>query len=325
VRRRRLLALAGATACTVSHARAADLLLVGVLTLISRYDNALWHGFYEGLREQGFVEGRDFIIDALSAEGHFSQLRPLAAQLVERRVAVIYAPSGVPATALAARQAAPTTPVVFVAIGDPVRDGTVTGFDGPNANLTGVALLQNEAVLKQVELLAALRPGTAPLAVLVDPAVSGASADAALVALQKKVDRRFIFELADDESDFEVAFETFVRQRAAGVVVAGSFFFSRRHRELAALAARHALPALYPDADSDLAASGGLMSYGPSVTGMFRIAGATVAKILKGARPEALPVQRPARNVLKVNLRTARTLGITLPPSLLATADERIE
>jgi putative ABC transport system substrate-binding protein len=326
MKRRSLIAMLMGTAAILpvaARAQRPPVPVVGLLSLIPRGDPTPdWLGFVQGLADYGFVEGQNLAVEWRWPEGHLERLPALAAELVARHVSVIVCASG-GAPPLAAKNATSTIPIVFYEAGDPVRDGLVTSLKGPNGNITGVALLSQETTLKQVELLNELVAGKAPLGVLVDPTSANAPIDSLAPTLTARFDRPIVFAHAAKLDQFGAAFDAFGGQHVAGLVVVASPVLSNHLTELAALAASRGLPAIYPDVN--LAASGGLMSYGASLPDMFHLLGNYVGKILKGARPEDLPVQQPTRIMLKINLKTAKSLGLTVPTSILVRADEVIE
>jgi ABC-type uncharacterized transport system substrate-binding protein len=278
--------------------------------------------FRQGLKESGFVEGQNVVIELRSAEGQFDRLPALAADLVRRQVNVLVA--NTTASALAAKPATSTLPIVFVTGGDPVELGLVASLNRPGGNLTGVSFLVNKLVAKRLELLSALVPGTAALGMLVDPNNPNARADtkdaqAAAAALGRKL----VVAEAGTESEIDTAFAALLQQRVSALLIgAHVLFFSRRDR-LVALAARHAVAASY--STREFVAAGGLMSYGPNQTDVYRLVGVYTGRILKGAKPADLPVERPVKFELVINLRTAKTLGLDVPLHLQQLADEVIE
>jgi putative tryptophan/tyrosine transport system substrate-binding protein len=262
--------------------------------------------FLQGLKETGYVEGHNVAVEYRWAENQYDRLPALAADLVRRRVAVIVA-AGTPA-ALAAKPATTTIPIVFSAGSDPVALGLVASLNRPGANVTGIANLSAELVPKQLQLLRELLPNAALFGVLADPAFPGTpSMIASLQAAAPTLHLQLIVVNASTDSDLEMAFPTFSRQRVGGVLVGGGTYYDRRMEQLAALAARHALPAIYPFRENALA--GGLMSYGSSI-GYFRHqAGIYTGRI----QPADLPVQQVTRLELIINLKTAKALGLTIP------------
>jgi putative tryptophan/tyrosine transport system substrate-binding protein len=278
--------------------------------------------FRQGLKESGFVEGQNVVIEYRSAEGQFDRLPALAADLVRRQVNVLVA--NTTASALAAKPATSTLPIVFVTGGDPVELGLVASLNRPGGNLTGVSFLVNKLVAKRLELLSELAPGTTALGMLVDPNNPNAQADtkdaqAAAAALGRKL----VVAEAGTESEIDAAFAALLQQRVSALLVgAHVLFFSRRDR-LVALAARHAVAASY--STREFVAAGGLMSYGPNQTDVYRLVGVYTGRILKGAKPANLPVERPVKFELVINLKTAKALGLDVPLHLQQLADQVIE
>jgi putative ABC transport system substrate-binding protein len=277
--------------------------------------------FLRGLKETGYVEGQNVAVEYRWAENQFDRLPRLATDLVRRRVAVILA-SGTPA-ALAVKAA--TTPIVFVVGGDPVALGLVASLNRPGANLTGIASLGAELAPKRLQLVHDLIPNAALFGVLLDPANPGSQstmpdlqAAAPILGLQQ-----LVVAIARTESDLETAFATFTQQRVGAVLVGNGVFFNRRIEQLVALAARHALPAIFPFREYALA--GGLMSYGASIGYLYHQAGLYAGRILNGDKPADLPVQLITKIEMIINLKTAKALGLTIPETLLATADEVIQ
>ena len=281
--------------------------------------SATMAAFRQGLSETGWVEGQNVAIEFQSVEGRYNQLPVLVADLVGRKVDVI-AISGMP-TALAAKSATSTIPIVFTIGTDPVAVGLVASLSRPGGNLTGVAFMAAELMPKRLELLYELAPQAGMIALLVNP--NNASAEPQMRDVQeaagaKRVRLRIL--KASTENEIDAAFTTLVQLHAEGLLVGTDPFFFNRREQLVALAARHAIPAIYEF--RDFAAAGGLISYGPSLIGTWRQVGIYVGKILSGAKPADLPVQQPATFELVINLKTARALGLTVPPSILARADE---
>jgi putative ABC transport system substrate-binding protein len=278
--------------------------------------------FLQGPKEAGFVNGQNVAVEHQFAESQADRLTALAADLVRRRVAVIVA-AGAPAT-LAAKAATTTTPIVFITGGDPVALGLVASLNRPGANLTGIAGLTGELAPKRLQLLRDLVPNVVRFGILVDP---GSPAHPSLIAdLQsaaRALGRQVVVVNARTDSDLETAFTTLSQQRVGAVLVNPSTFFDRRMEQLAALAARHALPAIM--SFREFALVGGLMSYGGSLGLGYHQAGIYAGRIFKGEKPADLPVQQVTRLELVINLKTAKALGITIPETLLATADEVIQ
>ena len=280
--------------------------------------------FRQGLSEAGYVEGQNLAIEYRWAESHYDRLPALAVDLVGREVDLI-ATSGSDLVALAARNATSTIPIVFIGGDDPVEGGLVASLARAGGNLTGFTLLVIELNPKRLELLTELVPQARVIALLVNPNSADAAAritrDVQDAARSKGLQLPIL--KASTEGDIDAAFATLLQLHADGLVVSSETFFTRRREELVGLAARHAVSAIY--ALREFTASGGLISYGPSVTSSFRQLGIYAGRILKGAKPADLPVQQPTIFELVVNLKTAEALGITVPPSILARADEVID
>jgi putative tryptophan/tyrosine transport system substrate-binding protein len=276
--------------------------------------------FLRGLRETGYVEGQNVAIEYRWAENQFDRLPALAADLVRLRVAVIVA-GGTPA-ALAAKAATTTVPIVFITGGDPVALGLVASLNRPSANLTGHAILAGELAPKRLQLLGELTPNAAAFGVLADPTFPVTQSTIAdLQAAALTLGRQLVVVNARIESD--LGLRKFSQQRVGAVLVSDSNFYSRRMERLAALAARHGLPAMFPYREYALA--GGLMSYGSSLDYGYYQAGIYSGRILKGEKPADLPIMQPTKFDLTINLKTAKTLRLTIPETLLATADEVIQ
>jgi putative tryptophan/tyrosine transport system substrate-binding protein len=279
--------------------------------------------FVQGLKDVGFVEGTAISIEWRWAESQYKRLPSLASELVSGGVTVIV--GGDAPAALAAKAATRTIPIVFVTGADPVTLGLVDSFSRPGGNLTGVSILLSALGPKQLELLRELLfSNSGTIALLVNPGNPNFEVDvpdirAAADALGLHVEVL----IAGTDSDLEAAFATMVRQRVGALVVKPDPFFSARRELLVALAARHAMPAIYPF--RTFVEVGGLVSYGGPITDLNRQAGTYVGKILRGAKPADLPVQQSTKFELVINLKTAKALGLIVPPSLLARADEVIE
>jgi putative ABC transport system substrate-binding protein len=278
--------------------------------------------FLEGLKESGYVEGQNVAVEYRYAENQYDRLPTLAADLVRRRVVVIVA-AGTPA-ALTAKAATTTIPVVFSAGGDPVALGLVASLNRPGANVTGIANLSGELNPKLLQLLRELVPNAAVFGVLADrafPATQSMMAD--LQAAAGTLGLQIAVVNARAESDLETAFAAFSQQHVDAVLVGNGTLFSRRMEQLAALAAKHALPAIFSFRENALA--GGLISYGSSIRYFYHQVGIYTGRILKGEKPADLPVQQVTKIDLVINLKTAKALGLTIPETLLATADEVIQ
>jgi putative ABC transport system substrate-binding protein len=283
----------------------------------------LMRGFHRGLKESGYVEGENVTIAYRWADNQLERLPTLAAELVRRQVAVIS--TGSNAAALAAKAATATIPIAFSVAEDPVKLGLVASLARPGGNLTGINFLNTELTAKRLELLRELVPAATRVAVLVNPTggpsvettVRDVEAAARAMGLQTQVLN------ASTSHEIAAAFATFGRERPDSLFVGGDAFFISRRVQLAHLATRHAVIATYPL--RDFAEVGGLMSYGSNLTDAYRQVGAYTGRILKGAKPADLPVVQASKFELVVNAETARILGLTVPPSLLARADEVIE
>jgi ABC-type uncharacterized transport system substrate-binding protein len=278
--------------------------------------------FREGLKDSGYVERENVAIEYRWAENQLDRLPELAAELVRRQVAVIAATSTY--SAFAAKAATTTTPVVFLVGEDPVRLGLVASLARPGGNLTGINNFTIELTVKRLELLREMVPGAARIAVLVNPANASTTETALNVAAVAHVKGLQIQVLnASTSREIDAAFATFVRERPDAVFVGLDVFFIGRRAQLVNLASRHALPATYPL--REFVEVGGLMSYGTNIADTFRHIGVYAGRILKGAKPADLPVVQSTKFELVINAWSARMLGLTVPPTLLARADEVIE
>jgi putative ABC transport system substrate-binding protein len=279
--------------------------------------------FRHGLSETGYVEGQSVAIDYRWAEGDYYRLPAIAADLVGRKVDLIAA-SGGPASALAAKSATSIIPIVFVSGDDAVAAGLVASLARPGGNLTGVSFLDVELMPKRLDLLSELVPQAGVIALLVNP--TNPNAERVMRGVQEAARTKGVqlpIQKARTESEIDAAFATLVQLKAGALVVGADAFFNSRREQLVALASRHQVPAIYEW--REFPASGGLISYGTSIAAVYRQVGLYAGKILNGAKPADLPVEQPTTLELVVNLKTAKALGLTVPPSILARADEVIE
>jgi putative ABC transport system substrate-binding protein len=280
-------------------------------------------GFYDGLKANGFVPGENVSIVQRGADDRYDRLPALAAELVRLRVSVI-ATVGGPVAALAAKNATTNIPIVFAAVSDPVRSGLVTSLNRPGGNLTGSAGLSIELDAKRLELLGELAPSTTIVGALVNPHRPGVEAqEEELRKAAKAIGREIVVFRAGDPQAIETAFAAMVAQKVSSLVVGADPFFNNNRQRVIILAARHAIVAVYQW--REFPAEGGLVSYGPSIAEAYRLSGNYVGRILKGEKPNDLPVVQPSKFELVLNLRTSRAIGLNIPPALLARADEVIE
>jgi putative ABC transport system substrate-binding protein len=328
MKRREFITLLGSGAVAwplTAHAQQPALPVIGFLHPTSPAAAARqMAGFYQGLKETGYVEGQNVAIEYRWAEGHSERLPALAADLVRRGVAMIVATGGFVA-ALAAKAATSTIPIVFNGGNDPVKFGLVASFNRPGGNITGVVSLDATLAGKQLELLRKLVPDASLVAVLTNPDNADRAESFArdLQEAAHSMGQQLLVLTARAQDELDAAFVTMAQQKAETLLVASdAFFFSQRNR-LAALATQHRIPAIY--IYRDYAAAGGLMSYGTSLPELYRQVGVYTGRILKGAKPTELPVIQSARFEFVINLKTARALGLTVPPTMLSLADEVIE
>jgi ABC-type uncharacterized transport system substrate-binding protein len=325
MRRRDFISLIGGAAVwpIPTHAQQPALPVIGFLNGASpeSYEHQL-AAFRDGLKDGGYVEGRNVAIEYRWAEGHYDRLAEMAADLVNRKVAVIAATS-TPAN-LAAKAATKTVPIVFTTGSDPVQLGLVAGLSHPGGNVTGVTTLQAELAPKRFELAHELMPNATTVAVLVNPAnpiAEDLSADAQASARRLGLSLKILH--ASNDQEINDAFAGFSRLQAGVLIVGSDVYFIERSQRLAALALQYAVPTIF--SYREYAAAGGLMSYSGSAIFSYRTAGVLTARILKGEKPADLPVQQATKIELIVNLKTAKAIGITIPLSLLGRADEVIE
>jgi putative ABC transport system substrate-binding protein len=327
LKRREFITLLGGAAsawATYTHAQQPAMRVIGVLGSTSADSLAdILPGFSQGLKDAGYIEGQNVAIEYRWAENQINGLPALADDLVRRQVAVIAAMGH--DSAFAAKAATTAIPIVFLAGEDPVRLGLVASLARPGGNATGINFFVNELTAKRLELLRELVPGAARVAVLVNPAsasnIETTLRDVEAAGRAMGVQTQVLNASASREID--AAFATFVREQPDALLAAAGPFFTSRRVQLVQLAARHAVPAIY--AGRQYADIGGLISYGPNLTDSYRQVGVYITRILKGAAPADLPVVQSTKFELVVNAQTARMLGLTVPQTVLATADEVIE
>jgi putative ABC transport system substrate-binding protein len=311
-----------------AHAQQPALPVIGFLSSVSpvafaRTVVALQAAFRQGLSETGYVEGRNVAMEYRWAEGQYDRLPALAADLVSRQVAMIVATGG-NAPAQAAKQATTQIPIVFVSGGDPVRAGLVASLNRPGGNITGVTMMYSPLVAKRLQLLHQLVPKAVAIGVMVNP--NYPEADLQRRELQEAAEtirQQIQVVSASALRDIDAAFTSLVERKADALFVANDPFFESNRDHIVTLAARHAIPAIY--SGREYVVAGGLMSYGSSLIDAFRQAGIYSEKILHGAKPADLPVMQPTKFELVINLKTAKMLGLDVPPTLMALADELIE
>jgi putative tryptophan/tyrosine transport system substrate-binding protein len=329
MRRRNFIKLMGTAALPPSilqplatRAQQSAMPTVGFLNTASAASFAhLTRAFLDGLREGGYVDGRNVAIEYRWAEGQSSRLPELAADLINRNVNVIVANA---TAALVAKKATTAIPIVFISGSDPVSTGLVASLNRPGGNLTGVAFFTGLLGPKRLELLDQLAPKAAVNAVLLDAnqldfGEQQKDAEAAVRAVGREIE----IVKVHNEQEFDAAFAKMVQAKSGALLVGNSPFFTSQRRRIVALAARHALPASYTQ--REYVDAGGLMSYGPNVAAEFRQVGVYTARVLKGEKPADLPVDQATRFELVINRGTAKALGLDIPPTLLALADEVIE
>jgi ABC-type uncharacterized transport system substrate-binding protein len=327
VKRREFITLIGGAAAVAwplaARGQQTAMPVVGFLQTASSGASAhMGAAFHRGLREAGYVEGQNVEVVYRYADGQLDRLPALIAELVRRQVNVIGAFA--PPAALAAKGATSTIPIVFTSGSDPIRGGLVASLNRPGGNVTGVSIQTTDLEGKRLQLLSEVVPASASIAVLINvenPASDEQAKD--VQAAAARIGRQIFILNASTQRGIDSAFRTLVERRASGLLVTGDAFFNNRREQLVALAAYHAIPAIYEWREFALA--GGLMTYGSSITDAYRQAGMYVGRILRGEKPSDLPVVQPIKFEFVINLNTARTIGLTFPPGLLAIADEVIE
>jgi putative ABC transport system substrate-binding protein len=324
MKRREFIVLIGGAAATwplAARAQQAGVPLVGLL-LSTQIDDRQIAAIRQGLKDAGYIEGRNVAIKYRSGDGRFDRLPAMAAELAADAPAAIIALA--PAAALAAKAATTTIPVLFAIGADPVDLGLVSSLNRPGGNVTGVTFFVNTLGAKRLELLRELVPSAAHIGFLVNPTNPTSEsqvADVRAAARERRVDLLVVN--AGSEREIDASFASFVQQRVNAIVIGADSLFLSRRDQLVGLAARHALPAIYNL--REYVDNGGLITYGASITDAFRLAGGYAGRILKGEKPPDLPVQQTVKFELAVNLKTAKALGLTVPDKLLVAADEVIE
>jgi putative ABC transport system substrate-binding protein len=329
MKRRQFITLIGGAAAAwplAARAQRSPIPVVGVLNSGAPGPFArMMVAFNQGLADMGYAEGRNVRTEVRWANGEYGKLPELALELARRPVDVLAAPGGDVAAA-AATAATATIPIVFMVGRDPVKAGFVTGLNRPGGNATGVNILTSELAAKRLELLRELVPRSkaGDIGVLINPTNPNATTDTQdLQEAAAFLGQRLAFLQASTDDAIATAFATFAEQKVAAVLVNTDPFYLNRREQLAALAARHALPAIYSLREHILA--GGLVSYGANLIEAYRLLGIFVGRVLRGAKPAEMPVEQPTKYELTINLKTAQALGLEVPPTLLARADEVIE
>ena len=325
MKRREFITLLGGAAAAwplAAEAQQAAVPVIGFLSSASPGPYAPFKSaFHQGLKEAGYVDGQDVTIDYRWAEGQFNRLPALAAELVARRPAILVAGGG-DVSAVAAKSATTTVPIVFTIGADPVGSGLVTNLSRPSGNLTGVTFFTITLGPKRLELLRELLPKAGKIAMLVNPKSMNPDAKEVQEAARTLGQFVHVFHAAS-EGDVDTAFRSLAQERADALIVVSNPLFTSRREQIVTLANYHRVPAIYPL--REYVASGGLVSYGASIKDAYRQSGVYAGRLLKGARPSDLPVLQPTKFELVINLKTAKALGLEVPPTLLARADEAIE
>jgi ABC-type uncharacterized transport system substrate-binding protein len=326
-RREFIAVLGGAVAWPLAaRSQQSEMPVIGFLgSETSKSWTARLEAFRQGLGDAGYVEGRNVAIEYRWAEGNNDRVPALIAEFVQRRVTVITLQNNTTA-ALAAKAATQSIPIVFVTGLDPVESGLVASLNRPGGNLTGVSILTGDLTIgKRLQLLHELAPAATLIAILINT-TNSATAEAetrTAKSASTALGMRLLVANASSPREIETAFATLVDARSDALLVNDDAFLNARRDQIVALAARHGVPAIYPF--REFTAAGGLISYGPSLSELFRIVGAYTGRILKGEKPADLPVQQVTKVELVINIKTAKALGLTIPETLLATADKVIE
>jgi len=326
MRRREFIKVIGGGAVAwpiVARAQQPAMPVIGWLSARSPSEAAsVLQAFRQGLGQLGYFEGKNITIEYRWAEGRYDRLPALAAELVSRRVTIIAATGGEPSP-LAAKAATTTIPIVCTLGGDPVQIGLVASLNQPGGNLTGTTIMASEMAAKRLDLARQLVPNTNSIAMLINPKFPSASAEAREVQNAAPPGIHINVLNASTESEIDAAFTTFVEQKNGALIIGTDPFLLGQRDQLVRLTARHMVPTIY--FLREFVEAGGLMSYGPNIANGYRQAGVYAALILNGANPAVLPIVRPTQFLLYLNLKTAKTLGLQIPPLLLALADEVIE
>jgi putative ABC transport system substrate-binding protein len=327
MKRREFITLLGGAAVScplIARAQQPGIPVVGFLGAPSAAPYARYiAAVHQGLKEVGYIEHQNVAMEYRWADGQYDRLPVFAADLVSRRVAVIVPIGGAPAV-LAAKAATSSIPIVFNVGADPIQLGLVAKLNRPGGNITGVAMMTLEMETKRLELLHELAPTSAPIAILLNPSNAQAQSQEREIQRAARVIGRQVLVLnAGNEDEIEKAFAALVRERAGALLVAGDTFFTSQAVLFVVLTARHSIPTVYPV--RSYVDAGGLMSYGSSLLDAYRLTGVYSGRVLKGEKPADLPIVQPTKFELVLNLKTARAVGISIPPTLLARADEVIE